>query len=548
MGYDDLAGFVPTVRDYSLGAGMGIGNRVGFAGSSRDADPTLFYEFRNVAEARATLGLGPALEQIDDLFDEGFSSEDRELNVQSVIYREIDRAGITIATESCDFTGVTGVSTWAVGAVTLPALDRTYGILITRGCTDLDDNIAEYLICRNYDVVDPNHRVWEGPYTMISDGAGGVMIYLETPGAPGPTVDGTTGVGADLNVDDLIIVVHTAPVPTAALTQQAVQDLAEWRDATGNPIGGTEDITMIGTDQAQLLATWDEIHAIATNEWNNNLHPCWIVFSVPQCGLTGALGTNYDIDTWIVLNEGSSNTYRNVTIPANADLNGAISVSTIWHLRQTSVGVPGGQNAEIVRHQAGAILGQAARGRWHWDVGWLRKFNLKRTTYVYPWNSELDNMTFDGTNPAEERTTRLNNQHLITAWPRVGYLRRICIDSFWAMADTISDYFKMPYYRIVGATHVVMRIWFNNYVRAPGISSNDAAFLEATCNAEVIRPRIVDPLRMADPEIKPYNDAYINIWALPNVLVTEEFNYGLRIVPTGSLHQLTGWTQLVRSL
>ncbi|GAF85363.1 unnamed protein product, partial [marine sediment metagenome] len=208
MGYDDLAGFVPTIRDYGLGAGMGVGGRVGFAGSSRDGDPLVFAEFRNVAEARATLGLGPALEQIEDLFDEGFSSQDRELNLQSVIYREIDRTGIGVGTEVCDFTGVVGVATWAVGAVTLPALDRTYGILITRGCNLLDDNIAEYLICRNYDVVDVNHRVWEGPYTMISDGAGNVMIYLETPGAPGPTLDGTSVGAGDLLVDDLIILTH----------------------------------------------------------------------------------------------------------------------------------------------------------------------------------------------------------------------------------------------------------------------------------------------------------------------------------------------------
>jgi hypothetical protein len=548
MGYDDLAGFVPLIRDYGLGAGQGVGGRVGFAGSSRDADPTLFYEFRNVGEARAALGIGPALEQIEDLFDEGFSSEDRELNVKSVIYREIDRTGITVGTEAVDAAGVIGVSTWAVGGVTLPNLDRTYAILITRGCNLLDDNIAEYLICRNYDVVDVSHRVWEGPYTMISDGLGGVMIYLETPGAPGPTIDGTSVGAGDLLVGDLIIITHTAPVPTPALATQAIQDLAEWRDPTGLPIGGTGDITMISTDQVFLVALWDEIHAVATNEWNNNYHPCWIVFSTPQCTKVGALGTDYDIPTWILLNEAASNVYRTVTIPANDDLNGAISVSCTWVLRQTSVGVPGGQNAMIVRHQSGAILGQAARARWHWDIGWLAKYNLKRTTYVYPWNSELDNMTFDGANPAEERTTLLNNQHFIMAWPRVGHLRRICIDSFWAMCDNLSDYFKQPYYRIVGATQVVLRIWFNNYVRAPGLSSNDAAALEAACNAEVIRPRIVDPKRPADPWVKPYDDAYVNIWAEADVLVTEVFNYGLRIVPTGSLHQLTGWTQLVRSL
>jgi len=550
MGYDDLAGFIPTIRDYGLGAGAGVGGRVGFAGCSKGGDPALFYEFRNMSEVRAALNIGPAVEQLEDLFDEGFSAEDRELNVQSVIYREISKAGITIGTEACDFTGVTGVSTWAVGGVggaSLPALDRTYGILITRGCNLLNDNTAQYLICRNYDVVDVNHRVWEGPYTMISDGAGNVVIYLETPGAPGPTIDGATFGAGDLVVGDLIIVTHTAPVPTVALTETAIQNLVEWRDPLGLPIGGTSDITMIGTDQPRAAATWDEIHQIATDEWNNNFNPCWIVFSVPQCGKTGA-PLIYDIAVWILLNEGSSNVYRGATIPGNNLLNGAISVSAIWALRQTSVGVPGGQNAMIVRHQAGAILGQAARARWHWDIGWLKKFNLKRTTYIYPWNSDLDNMTFDGVNEAERRTSLLNNQHFLMAWPRVGYLRRICVDSFWAMCDNLSDYFKQPYYRIVGATQVVLRIWFNNYVRAPGLSSNDAAFLESACNAEVIRPRIVDPKRPADPIIKPYDNAYVDIWAEPDVLITEVFNYGLRIVPTGSLHQLTGWTQLVRSL
>jgi len=549
MGYDDLAGFIPFIRDYGLGAGMGVGGRVGFAGSSLAGDPLVFYQFHNMAEVRAALTRGPAVEQLEDLFDEGFSSEDRDLNVQTVVYREIDRTGIAVATEVVDMLGVTGDATYAVGGAPLPALDRTYALLITRADALLANNVAQYMLCRNYDVVDVNHRVWEGPYTIIEDVVPGTStIQLEAPAA-GPTLV-VTGVGpGDFDLDDLIIVYHTAPVPTAALTATAVQDLAEWRDALGLPIGGTEDISMIGTDQPQLLATWDELHAIATNEWNNNFNPCWIVFSVPQCPLVGGVpGAAYEIDVWVDLQVASAALYRGVTIPTNDDLNGAISVSSIWALRQTSVGVPGGQNAMIVRHQAGAILGQAARARWHWDIGRLKKFNLKRTTYIYPWNGELDNMTFDGVNEAEYRSTRINEEHMLMAWPRIDYLRRIAIDSFWAMCDNLSDYFKQPYYRIVGATQVVLRIWFNNYVRAPGLSSNDAAMLEAACNAEVIRPRIVDPKRLADPDIKPYNDAYVNMWAEPDVLVTEVFNYGLRIVPTGSLRQLTGWTQLVRSL
>lgn len=548
MGYDDLAGFVPEIRDYGLGAGMGVGGRVGFAGASLTGDPTLFYQFTNMAQVRAALTRGPAVEQLEDLFDEGFSTEDRELNVQTVVYREMDRTGIGVGTEAVDPAGFIGDATWAVGGVVLPALDRIYGILFITGEALLADNLAQYMICRNYDVVDVNHRVWEGPYTLIEDAIPGTAtINLEAPGA-GPTIVGTTVGPADVDVDDLIIVTHTAPVPTLPLTQQAVQDLAEWRDALGLPIGGTDDISMIGTDQAQALATWDEMHAIATNEWNNNFHPCWIVFSVPQCTLVGAAGTDYDIDTWVDLCVADAALYRGVTIPANDALNGAISVSSIWALRQTSVGAPGGQNAMIVRHQTGAILGQAARARWHWDIGRLKKFNLKRTSYIYPWNNELDNMTFDGANEAEFRTTRINNERMITAFPRIGYLRRIAVDSFWAMCDNLSDYFKQPYFRVVGAIQVVARIWFNNYVRAPGLSSNDAAALEAACNAEIIRPRIVDPKRPADPDIKPFDDAYINVWAEPDVLITEVFNYGLRIVPTGSLHQLTGWTQLVRSL
>jgi hypothetical protein len=548
MGYPELAGFVPSIRDYGLGAGMGTGGRCGFAGKSLDGDPALFYEFRNMAEVRAALGRGPAVEQLEDLFDEGFSSEDRELNVQSVIYREIDDTGEAAGTEVVDMTGVTGDATYAVGGVVMPELDRTYAILFVRGAALIADNIAQYLICRNYDVVDPNHRVWEGPYTLIEDAVPGTAtIYLEAPNA-GPTVVATTVGPADVDVDDLVILYHTAPVPTGALTQQALTDLAQWRDALGNPIGGTADVSIIGTDQPQLLATWDEIQQIATDEWNDNFHPVLFIISVPQCPLVGVPGTDYDIDTWVDLQVASAAFYRGTTIPTDDLLNGSLSVSAIWVLRQTSVGVPGGQTAMIVRHQTGALVGQAIRSRWHWDAGWLAKFNFKKTTFVYPWNSDLDNMTFDGANEAEYRTTRINDEHMLIAWPRVGYMRKIALDSFWAMCDNLSDYFKAPYYRIVGGTHVVLRIWFNNYVRAPGLSSNDAAMLEAACNGEVVRPRIVDPKRLGDPIIKPYNDAYINIWAEADVLVTELFNYGLRIVPTGSLRQLTGWTQLVRSL
>lgn len=545
MGYAELAGFVPNIRDYGLGAGMGIGGRCGFAGKSFSGDPTLFYEFHNMAEVRAALARGPAVEQLEDLFDEGFSSQDRELNVQTVVYREISPVGEAAGTEAVDSTGVTGDATYAVGGVTMPSLDRTYALLISRADAALANNVAQYMLCRNYDVVDVSHRVWEGPYTIIEDAVPGTStIYFEAPNA-GPTLVITAVGPGDFDLDDLIIVTHTAPIPTVALTETALTDLASWRDALGNPIGGTADISIIGTDQPRLLATWDEIHQIATDEWNNNFHPILFIISVPQCGKVAG---SYDIDTWVALQVASAAAYRGVTIPTNTLLNGALSVSSIWVLRQTSVGVSGGNNAMIVRHQAGALVGQAIRGRWHWDIGWLSRYNLEKSTYVYPWNSQVDNMTFDGTNEAEYRTTRINDEHMLTAWPRPGMLRRIAVDSFWAMADLLSDYFKAPYFRIVGGTHVVMRIWFNNYVRAPGLSSNDAALLEAACNGEVIRPRIVDPSRQGDPVFKPYNDAYINIFAESDVLTTEEFDYGIRIVPTGSLHQLTGWTQLVRSL
>jgi hypothetical protein len=151
--------------------------------------------------------------------------------------------------------------------------------------------------------------------------------------------------------------------------------------------------------------------------------------------------------------------------------------------------------------------------------------------------------------PEENRTATLNTDgHVLVAWPRAGHIRKIVTDTDWAMCDLTSDYFKAPYYRVVGGIHVVLRAWFAVLAREPGISSNDAAALEAEINGTIVSPRIVDPNKPKDAIPKPFNDAHISVWAEEDVLVTEELDYSLQIVPVGSKHQLTGYTQLRRSL
>jgi hypothetical protein len=203
-----------------------------------------------------------------------------------------------------------------------------------------------------------------------------------------------------------------------------------------------------------------------------------------------------------------------------------------------------------VRHQCGAVLGQAIRSRWHWDVGWVEKFGFRGATAVYPWNSRIDNMTVKPSESAlENRTAILSNDgHVLAAFPRTGFAVKVVTSDFWAMADNTSDYFKAPYYRVVGGTHVVLRNWFTPHTREPGLSSNDAAQLEAEAQATVMKPRIVDPSKIGDAIAKPYNDAKISIWAEADVLVTERLDYALLIEPTGSKRQLSGWTQLRRNV
>jgi hypothetical protein len=545
-GLADLAGFIPTIKDYGLGAASGTGGRCGFAGISQNGDPGLFYEFNSAQDARATLGLGPALEQICDLFEDGVSSTDRELNVQTVVYREMDDSGGGAASGSVDDTGKTGDATYAATAA-LPNLDRTYAFEITKADALLANNVAEYMLCRNYDVVDPSHRVWEGPFVIIEDSGGGTStIYLEEPGTGFGLV--ITGVGpTDFDLGDLIILTATAKTPTTANALAAIADLAAWRDPLGNPIGGTSDITIIGNDRTWADTEWDDVHSIATDEWNNNFHPVHLIISYTECSKSGSPET-YDIDTWIGDIKSESGIYRGVTLPGNADLNGAMSISAIWLLRESDVGYPGGTTGAQVRHQCGALVGQSIRARWQWDIGWAERFHFKGAYNVYPWNSELDNMTHAAGFADEYRTADVNEAHFLVAWPRPGYIRKIIVNKFWAMCDNLSDYFKMPYYRIVGATHVVLRIWFATRVLEPGLSSNDAAFLEAEINGSIIKPRIVDPSKAGDPIIKPYNDAYMSVWAEPDVLITETLDYSLAIVPVGSKYQLAGFTQLRRSL
>jgi hypothetical protein len=543
-GYDDLAGFIPAIRDYGLGAAAGIGGRVGFAGCSKSGTAATFYSFKNLNDVKAALGIGPAVEQLQDLFRDGEGSFDRELNVKEVIYYEINVAGGTAASATVDITGAPGGSATAAMAGTASTrLDRRYGMLFL-DTGDIPDNDVRYMLCRNYDVPDASHRVWEGPYTIIEDTVPGTStIYLEEPGV-GVNIIITAAALDDFVVNDLFVITTAAAAPTVVNAVAAIQALARWRDTLGNGIGGTGDITIIGSDRTWVNTAWDDLHAVATDEWGDNFHPVQIIASVVGATLT----TSYAITTWITTLLGQVTTYRGTTIPTNAYLNGALVLSAVFGLRSTSVGYPGGVSGAQVRHQCGGICGQAIRARTHWDIGWVERFEYKGMTNVYPWNSAVDNMTDDGANVLEYRTSQLNNLHLLTAWPRSGYIRKIVTDSFWAMCDNLSDYFKAPYFRIVGMAHVILRIWFATRAREPGISANDAAQLEAEVNASIIQPMVVDPAILGDAIAKPFNQAVMHIRAPADVLITEQLDYELLIVPTGSKHQLVGFTQLRRSL
>lgn len=543
LGKRDLAGFIPNIKDHGLGATIGTGGRCGFAGVSKGGTAGQFYEFKSAADMLATLERGPAVEQLLDLFDDGYDPLEPALGVRSVIYREID-VGSNVGTASVPVHDGTGTATAVTedAGVYEPRLNRSYAIEVTVGGAI---GTARYKLCRNYDVVDPEHRVWGDEYKFVVTTTGPPAksrIYVEE--AAGGTyiefTDSTTP-DTDFVVGDVWHWDTTAAAADTTSVEAALLALAQWRDAGGNGIGGTGDITLIGCDRQFADTVWDDVHQIATDEWDDNIHPVQFVISVEAPTKSGTPLT-YQIDTWVTGVVADSEAYRTATIPTNSLLNGALCLNAVYMLRPTTDGPQ-------VRHQCGAVLGQKVRARWHWDVGWVERFGFRGALAVYPWNSLTDNMSIKSGVPEENRTATLNTDgHVLVAWPRAGHIRKIVTDTDWAMCDLTSDYFKAPYYRVVGGIHVVLRAWFAVLAREPGISSNDAAALEAEINGTIVSPRIVDPNKPKDAIPKPFNDAHISVWAEEDVLVTEELDYSLQIVPVGSKHQLTGYTQLRRSL
>lgn len=550
LGKRDLKGFITSIRDRGLGATPGQGGRVGFCGVSKSGLATTFYEFKSPADVVSTLGRGPAVDQLLDLFDDGYDSKEPSLSVKSVIYREIDPAGGTAF--SFGVPALTGTGTGTAVSAGQPYRDRTYCIRITQAGS-IGAGTVRYQLCRNYDVVDPAHRVWETEQAMPITVAGPPAqsrIYMEEPNA-GTYINFTDNAvpAGSFVLGDLWIWTTAPALPTVANTVAAVTALAQWRDAGNNGIGGTGDITIIGCDRPVAAADWDDFHAVATYQWNNNLHPVQIVLSTPIATKAGGL---YVIDTimtdWLPALVAASQLYRITTIPTNAALNGALELSALWGLTNR----PTNQDGPQMRHKCGSIVGMKARARWHWNIHWTDRFPFLGLTAVYPWNSLTDNMTTKAATPDNNRLAQLSvDGHFVVGVPGEGNIVTITADNEWAMADMLSDYFLAPYFRIVGATHVVERVWFAaavNGAGSPGISSNDAAALEAEMNAVILKPRTVDPDKSGDSVIKPYNAAAIHIWAESDVLITQTLMYSQRIVPTGSKYQLEGYSQLARSL
>jgi hypothetical protein len=544
LGKRNLAGFIPNIKDHGLGATMGTGGRCGFAGVSKGGTAAQFYEFKSAADMLTALQRGPAVEQLLDLFEDGYDPLEPALSVKSVVYREIDcEANVGTATNPVNSGEGTATAITEDSGAAEPFLTRSYAIKVTvPGGT----GTARYKICRNYDVVDPAHQVWSDEYKFVVTTDGPPIksrIYVED------VVSGTYIEFAEVDPEEDFLVgdvwtwQSSTAAPASAKVLAALTALAQWRDEGGNGIGGTGDITLIGCDrQFGDADDWIDVHQIATDEWDDNIHPVQMVISVGGPTKSGTPPT-YQIDTWLAGVVADAEDYRTVQIPTNSLLNGALCLSAVYVLRPTTDG-------SQVRHQCGAILGQKVRARWHWDIGWVERFGFRGASAVYPWNSVIDNMSIKPNESVEEnRTATLNTDgHFLVAWPRAGFIRKVVTDTDWAMADNTSDYFKAPYYRVVGGIHVELRNWFATIAREPGISSNDAAALEAEINGSILAPRVVDPDKPKDAIPKPFNAAHISVWAEDDVLVTEELDYSLAIVPVGSKHQLAGYTQLRRSL
>lgn len=547
-GLDGLVGFIPAIQDQSLGTRPGGTKRCGFAGASMDQTfaAGVFVELNSSDDVIRLLGRGPAVDQLLQLFEDGADPIERRRAIETVIYKEIDDSGGVAASTAVDVTGVTGSATAAV--LGTPWLDRVYIIEVMEGG---DIGVAKYRLCRNGDVIDTNHRVWEElkifPITTVGP-PDLSRIYLEGTGVAGDAyIEITEGIGADFVVGDIIVVTNTCVVPTAATIVTAYTDLFSYRDLMGFGIGGFNDITYVGSDRIFALdnSDWDEIHALITAEWDNNLHPCRAVLSVANATQTG-IPLAYDITTWTTAAAFGAEDYRITQIATNGDIEGGIEVEAIWLLRPCDV-----DKSVQVMHQTGSILGQIVRGEIHWQTMYWERMGHTRASAVYPWNSDIDNLHNDGTAVEHVRTDRLSAAHLNIARARPYFARKIVGEAEWGMATLLSDFNIAPYYRILGAIHNELRAYYAAMAGAPGISASDADYIGALLQSIVINPKISNPSKEGDSVPKPLNGEpltadsnTITVWAPDDAITTGVLNYSLTITPTGSTRQITGFGRL----
>jgi hypothetical protein len=566
-GNANLKGFLPLVDDNSLGVSPGSGGQVGFAcvamGPSYAAPFILsnWIRIRSKGDIARYLGRGPGPEQLYDLMDDGVDPTNPNEGVQEVIVRTFDMTGATAATITA-VPVVVGTGTATCAGAGTPWLNRKYCIKILTtgnvGAADGDLSTATYQICDNYDVVDTDHRVWSEERKFINDAPTTTTVYLEEANA-GANVKFTAGVGDDFKAGDIWIFSTACAVPTAAMQLVAYQDLIDYRGSDGFGIGGQGDttakggITLLSTDRTHAFADWDDIHAKITNEWNNNQHACHFIIPVPP-PTRAAVTFLFEIDTWVTLCQSKSTTYRTITMVTNNYIDGGISLCAGYACRATA-STPSVTNPNIIRHQAGSMLGMLGRSKWHHSLGWVQKMRSigvskdgsGGTGCIYPWNSKLDNMTtYTGLNE-NTRIDRIaggssSNARMLT----LRYLPGLWTgpEWDWTMADVTSDFFCIAYYQLMYAVFAQIGAYFNkNFAGSPGLTASDCALVQQAINAAIL-----SPMTGNDAVNQPYSASSIRVWVEANVLTTQQMQYELLLVPQASKRQLTGHAKLVRSV
>ena len=567
-GNANLTGFLPIVDDNSLGVSPGSGGQVGFAcvamGPSY-TDPFLlsnWVRLRSKGDVTAYLGRGPGVEQLLDLFDDGVDPTNPNEGVQEVLVRTIDMTGAAAATITAVPVVVGTGSATCAGAGT-PWLDRKYCIEILSsgnvGAAAGDLSTATYKICDNYNVVDPNHRVWSEERKFINDSPTTTTVYLEQANA-GANVKFTAGVGDDFVAGDLWIFSTTCAVPTIAKQLLAYQDLIDYRGSDGSGIGGQGDttakggMTLLSTDRTHAAADWDDIHAKITNEWNNNQHACHFIVPVPIALRLAPAPYEFDIPTWVALCQATSTTYRTITMVANNYIDGGISLCAGYACRSTA-STPSVTNPNIIRHQAGSMLGMLGRSKWHHSLGWkqkMRSIGVSKdgsggTGCMYPWNSRLDNMTTAAGLNENTRIDRIagsssSNARMLT----LRYMPGLWVSPEWdwTMAGVTSDFFCIAYYQLMYAVFAQIGAYFNkNFAGSPGLTDSDCALVQQAINAAILQPMTGN-----DAVNQPYSASSIRVWVEADVLNTQQMQYELLLVPQASKRQLTGHAKLVRSV